>query len=98
MIPGNGVKENCVDDPPHPPDLDKDNDGVNDDIDCDDNNPAINQRAKEIRGNSVDEDCVGGPQDYDTIRRATARHAARPCRPLQVRPGVATFQRHDGAA
>ena len=66
-IPGNGVKENCVDDPPHPPDLDKDNDGVNDDIDCDDNNPAINQRAKEIRGNSVDEDCVGGPQDYDTL-------------------------------
>jgi len=53
--------------PPPPPDLDKDNDLVNDDIDCDDNNPAISQRAKEIRGNSVDEDCVGGPQDYERI-------------------------------
>jgi len=63
-VPGNGIKENCVDDPPFPPDLDKDDDLVNDDIDCDDSNPAINQRATEIRGNAIDEDCVGGPQDY----------------------------------
>jgi hypothetical protein len=48
-------------------DLDRDNDGLNDDIDCDDDNPAINQRATEIRGNAVDEDCVGGPQDYERI-------------------------------
>ncbi len=71
-IPGNGINENCVDDPPFPPDLDRDDDGVNDDIDCDDNNPAINQRATEIRGNTVDEDCVGGPLDYERI---AARYA-----------------------
>jgi hypothetical protein len=64
-VVGNGVKENCVDDPP---DLDKDNDGINDDVDCNDDNPAIHQGAAEILGNKVDENCDRKVEDYGLIR------------------------------
>jgi hypothetical protein len=55
-VVGNGIIENCVDDPP---DLDRDDDGIVDTIDCKPDNPAIHPGAREIVGNKVDENCDG---------------------------------------
>jgi hypothetical protein len=65
--------------PAPPVDLDHDDDGLNDDLDCDDNNPKRRQGLPEIRGNKLDEDCDGQAQDFrklasraQIVYRATA--------------------------
>ena len=47
--------------------IDADNDGHLSTDDCNDNNRAINRGATEIPGNSVDEDCKGGPQRAERL-------------------------------
>lgn len=40
--------------------IDKDNDGYNTDVDCNDANAAVNPSATEIIGNGIDDDCKNG--------------------------------------
>jgi hypothetical protein len=44
---------------------DLDGDTFTDDVDCNDNDPAINPDAVEVRGNTIDENCDGIAEDVD---------------------------------
>lgn len=53
---GNGLGDHCQD---------LDGDTFTADVDCDDNDPAVNPGAVEVRGNAIDEDCDGEAEDAD---------------------------------
>jgi Tol biopolymer transport system component len=65
-VPGGGG-------PPPPPTgpVDGDGDGVSPPLDCNDANPAVRPGAKDIRGDKVDQDCVGGDA-LAVLRRSLA--------------------------
>ena len=49
-----------------PPGEDRDGDGWDEYMDCDDDNAAVNPDAAEDCGNAIDDDCDGAIDDADT--------------------------------
>jgi hypothetical protein len=75
-VAGNGVDEDCngTDAPLDPLELaaaaDSDRDGYPKRVDCDDEDPARNPGARDVPGDGIDQDCVGGDAAFPKLDAA----------------------------